>query len=102
MPPQSSRFKGIKLEELSELEKLFEVNIVVYSLQREEKEEEVGKPEVTAHLIQRSHRHYSSTMNLNLYKNHFSYIKNVNRYSKSFQCTKCSKYWRHRGMLHRQ
>ena len=45
MDPQSSRFKGIELEELSDLEKLFQVNIVVYSLQPAEREEEEEEEE---------------------------------------------------------
>ena len=33
-------------------------------------------------------------MYLNLYENHFSYIKDLARYSKSFCCFHCGKYWK--------
>ena len=78
---------------------------MVYSLEKsevgEEEEEEEESPEITARLVRRSLCHHSSTMYLNLYKNHFSYIKSLARYSKSYQCSRCGKYWKHAGMLHR-
>ena len=77
----------MKLSELDEMEKLFEVNIQVYSLAptqsySEDENNEANTPETTATLLRREHRHYSSTMYLNLYENHFSYIKDLARYSK--------------------
>jgi len=38
---------------------------------------------------------------LNLYDNHFSYIKNLARYSKSYQCSKCGKMWKKGFRLNR-
>ena len=74
------KFHGVKLSELDELEKLFEINIQVHSLaptqkHGEEIEEEETRPDIAATLLRRSHRHYESTLYLNLYENHFSYIK---------------------------
>ena len=99
-------------EEHPELEKLFEVNIFVYTLQFATEHEEEGedeeenaeieaKQEVAARLIFRSHRHYASTMYLNLHKKHFSYTKDMKHYSHLFCCSRCGKYWKHVGMLHR-
>ena len=73
------KFHGVKLSELGELEKLYEVNIQVYNLaptqtHGEEQEETEDKPDIAATLIRRSHRHYESTLYLNLYEKHFSYI----------------------------
>jgi len=107
-----SRFKGVKLEELTDLEKLFNINIVVYSLEPhhstqedddddDENSEQPIEGDVVAHIVRRSHQHYPETMYLNLYKDHFSFIKNVNCYSKSYQCSRCLKYWKHAGKLHR-
>ncbi|KAK3725754.1 hypothetical protein QZH41_001058 [Actinostola sp. cb2023] len=83
-PQEDGIFQGIKLEELSELEKLYEINIAVYSLEPdnsdEDKAEDLDRPEIIARLVQRSHRHYTSTLYLNLYKYHFSYIKSLTRY----------------------
>ena len=93
------KFHGVKLSELDELEKLYEVNIQVYSLaptqsHSEDEDNEENTPEIAATLLRRSHRHYSSTLYLNLYENHFSYIKDLARYSKSFCCSRCGKYWK--------
>ena len=93
------KFHGVKLTELDELEKLYEVNIQVYNLaptqtHGEEQEETEDKPDIAATLLRRSHRHYESTLYLNLYEKHFSYIKDLARYSKSFQCSRCGKYWK--------
>ena len=78
------------------------MNIQVYSLAptqthgstEDEPEEENHTPDIAATLIHRSHRHYASTLYLNLYENHFSYIKDLARYSKSFCCSRCGKYWK--------
>ena len=92
------RFHGVKFSELDELEKLYEVKFQVYNLaptqtHGEEQEEEETRPDIAATLLRRSHRHYESTLFLNLYENHFSYIKDLARYSKSFCCSRCGKYW---------
>ena len=93
------KFHGVKKSELDNLEKLYEVNIQVYSLaptqsHSEDEDNEENTPEIAATLLRRSHRHYSSTLYLNLYENHFSYIKDLARYSKSFCCSRCGKYWK--------
>jgi len=93
------KFHGVKLSELDELEKLYEVNIQVYSLapthnHGEDEDNEENTPEIAATLLRRSHRHYSTMIYLNLYENHFSYIKDLARYSKSFCCSRCGKYWK--------
>jgi hypothetical protein len=86
-------FDGVTLEELPELEKLFELNIYVYRL-TELHDEDQDTTEVVAQLIQRSHRRYANSMYLNLYGSHFSYIKNLAMYSKSYCCCKCDKMWK--------
>ena len=98
------KFHGVKLSELDDLEKLYEVNIQVYSLaptqsHSEDEDNEENTPEIAATLLRRSHRHYSSTLYLNLYENHFSYIKDLARYSKSFCCSRCGKNWKRTSNL---
>ena len=66
------RFHGVKLSELDELEKMYEVSIQVYSLaptpsHSEDEDNEENTPEIAATLLRRSHRHYASTLYLNLY-----------------------------------
>ena len=79
------------MSELDQLEKLYEVNIQVYSLlptqsHGEEDNAEHETPDISATLIRRSHRKHPSTLYLNLYDNHFSYITDLSRFSQSFQC----------------
>ena len=81
-------FDGVTLEEHLDLEKLFELNIYVYRLV--ECHDEENKTGIVAQLIQRCHRTYTSSMYLNLYGSHFTYIKNLNMYSKSYCCSKCN------------
>ena len=100
------KFHGVQISELDELEKLFEVNIQVYSLaptqtHGEDEDNEENTPEIAATLFRCSHRHFSSTLYLNLYENHFSYIKDLARYSKSFCCSRCGKYWKKSSRLNR-
>ena len=93
------KFHGVKLSELDDLEKLFEVNIQVYRLapiqtHSEDEDDEEHRADITATLLRRSLRKHESTLYLNLYENHFSYIKDLARYSKSFCCSRCGKYWK--------
>ncbi|CAH3132565.1 unnamed protein product [Porites lobata] len=110
--PEKKKFCGVKLKELIDLEHLYEVNIFVYSLEPTkpdgeegeediEKEEEDFAPEIAAQLTHRSLCHYPSTLYLNLYQNHFSYIKDLKKYAKSYCCSRCGKFWKHVGKLHR-
>ena len=57
------KFHGVKISELVELEKLFEVSIQVYSLaltqtRGEDEDNEENTPEIVATLLRRSHRHF--------------------------------------------
>ena len=92
--PEKKKFCSVKLKELIDLEHLYEVNIFVYSLEPtkpdgEEGEEHVKKRKRISllrslrNLIHRSLCHYPSTLYLNLYQNHFSYIKDLKKYAKS-------------------
>ena len=65
------KFYRVKLSKLDELEKLFEVNIQMYSLaptqtHGKEQEETEDKPDIAAVLLFHSHRHYENTLFLNL------------------------------------
>ena len=103
------KFCGVKLKELPDIEHLFEVNIFVYALEptkpdgeggdEDNTEEEITVPDIAAQLIHRSLCHYPSTLYLNLYQNHFSYIKDLKKYAKSYSCSRCGTLWKHVGKL---
>ena len=99
-PEDIENFDGVTLEELPDLEKLFELNIYVYRLVECE-DEDTEKTEIVAQLIQRSHRTYANSMYLNLYGSHFSYINNLKMYSKTYCCSKCDKLWKTARALNR-
>ena len=82
------------------MEELFELNIFVYELV-EIYDDETEEKSVVAQLIQRSHRRYSNSMYMNLYGKHFSYIKVISLYSKSYCCSKCDKLWKSARALNR-
>ena len=84
-------FAGVKLSDLSKLEKLYQININVWQI------DETG----TAELLRRSDAVYTDTANVNMYENHFSYIKNLDLYCKSYKCNVCDQLWKDAGQLHR-
>ena len=96
MKLEADRFEGVAMENLHDIENLFHININVYEL----KENEEGD-DIIAELVRRSPYSYEDTVYLNLYRNHYSYIKDLDQYSHSFACQKCSKLWSSPWMLHR-
>jgi len=88
-------FDGVTLDKPPQLEDLFQVNIIVYSL------EPLDQSKTVAHPVVHSLNKYDNMLYLNLYKNHFSYIKDMKKYAKSYACSRCGKYWKHVGKLHR-
>jgi hypothetical protein len=66
--------KGVTSDELVVLEQVFNLNVNVYDLQKTE----AGK--VNVELVRRSPYKYDDTMNVNLYEQHFSYIKDLRSY----------------------
>lgn len=71
-------YDGVNLSDIPEIERVFEISINIYSLQED------GK----AFTIYVSKLKYQ-VLYLNLYKNHFSFIKNIRMFSKMFQCDNC-------------
>ena len=83
-------FCGITLDELEDASKIFDVGINVYT-QDEDR---------STDLVYRSIKQ-NNIMYLNLYIDHFSYVKNLEKYSRSFCCPKCRKIWTHHGHFNR-
>ena len=85
------KFKGVTLGDLDDMELEFDVNVNVYTL------DENG----TVSTVRRSTGQHATTMDLNLYKTHFSYIRDWELYATSFRCSKCGQLWKDRWSMHR-
>ncbi|XP_066278985.1 uncharacterized protein [Branchiostoma lanceolatum] len=94
------KFQGVTLGMLDELERLFQLNIYVYSLQPNDEETD-KENDYFAELVRRPLSRHKDTMYLNLYQTHFSYIKDVKKYAKSYACPKCGKKWKDAYKLNR-
>ena len=81
-------FEGVHLSDLPILEQKLQLNINVFELVEGEDRKVMGK------IVQRSHRRYANTMNLNLFENHFSLITDQDHYCESFGCRLCGKQWK--------
>ena len=76
-----TEFPGVLIEDVINLEKCFEVKIILYSL----------NANGTVSHIYETMSEYQSKMYLNVFQNHFSYITNFDQFAKKFQCDKCGK-----------
>ena len=88
-------FEGVHLCDLPLFEKKLQMNINVYELVKNEEDQVVGQ------IVQRTHRRYMDTMNLNLFEDHFSLITSLDLYYKSFSCRHCGKVWKKLWLLNR-
>ena len=78
------KFKGVQLSDIPEVEDFFKVNINIYELMADGIEH-------TAKAVYVSTSTHESTMHMNLYKNHLSFITNFNTYAKRWKCRCCDK-----------
>ena len=85
-----SEFEGVTLGQLKSLSQLFDVGVHVY------KRDKDGKCE----LVYRSLKQ-DNIMNLNLFGNHFSFIKDFGKYSTSYLCYRCKKSFNKRSNMQR-
>lgn len=75
-------FKGMSLDDLTLVEKEFDLQIWVYSLSKK-------SDLIQAKLVRRSATKHIERMNLDLHDGHFSFICDLNLYSSNFPCSKC-------------
>ena len=73
-------FCGIHLDDVSDLEFFFKVNITVFSLDECD----------VAESVYASSSHHSQTMYLNVYQNHLSLITRLEGFCRKFICNECS------------
>ena len=84
-------FEGVTIDELHNVDTLFEVNIIVYELS-----------DTSAQLVRRSVGKYANTMHVNLHETHFSVIHDIKAYSHSYKCSKCEhSLWKYPAWLER-
>ncbi|XP_078359971.1 uncharacterized protein LOC144644372 [Oculina patagonica] len=77
-------FIGVTLPELHSLDKLFGIHTFVYSLGKDGKVELVHRP--TTRLTKKESH---GALKLNLFNSHFSYIKDMAKYSHCYVCRQC-------------
>ena len=76
-------FKGICISDLHCVEKQFQTQIWVYSLEKD------SVDQLAASLVRRSPCVFKDRINLDLNNGHFSLISNLEKYSSHFPCGKC-------------
>lgn len=82
------RYPGFPLSDLHKMERLFNININVFTLKIVD-DEDTGDSREECEIIRESSGIYKRTMNCNLYKDHFSYIVNLPLFSRRYVCSKC-------------
>lgn len=81
IPQDSDEFKGIQMLQLPLVEKCYQTNINVFSLQ--ENGETVFEYTWKCY--------FDDTINVNRFENRLSLITNINLYSNKYRCTSCDK-----------
>ena len=88
---QARELRGVTIEEFHKVELVFPVNITVYE-----------PDEVSAKLVRRSLGKHADNMFVNMCETHFSYIRDMKKFSHSYMCSKCGEsLWRYPSMLKR-
>ena len=90
VPMDVKDFCGIGLDQLEDAANLFDVGINVYV------QDEARNTDLVYRTVKQT-----NIMYLNLYIDHFSYVKDLDKYSSSFCCPKCRKIWTHHGNFKR-
>ena len=84
-------FEGVTIDELHNVETLFEVNIIVYKFS-----------DTSAQLVRRSLGKHANTMYVNIHETHYSLIHDIKGYSRSYRCSKCEhSLWKYPSWLER-
>ena len=76
----ATEFQGISLTDLEDASTIFNIGIFVYS------QKENGVTELQFRTLKED-----NVMNLNLHLRHFSYIKDLSKFSRSYRCKTCNK-----------
>ncbi len=80
-----TQFTGVKIDEIGEIEKHYNIPIFLYHLEKENKK-------IKSILIRRSPlKSNLKPLNINIYRNHFFFIHDLEKFSKWMSCKHCSK-----------
>ena len=85
-----TEYKGFPLEDLHHFERVFKVNVNVFTL-KATVDPITGTPVNICEILRESTSVHTRTMNCNLYQNHFSFIKSLALYCRRYICEKCGK-----------
>ena len=77
--PADVKENGVSVDDLVLAEKCFGVKIIVLC----------SKVDGSSTVVRTSTAKYGSTLYLNVYRNHFSYIRNIDTFAKSYVCPTC-------------
>ena len=85
-------FEGVTLSDLHRLDEIFGIHTYVYALELPTP----GCKHPVARLVHRPRKiltkaESEKALKLNIYGNHFSYIKNMEKFSKCYECARCTK-----------
>ncbi len=82
-------FQGVKLSDLYHLDEMFGMHTFVYCLQEDGTVQLIHRPAKILTQLEAD-----NAMKINLCNGHFSYIKDMKKYAKSYQCSRCDKFFK--------
>jgi len=85
-----TNFVGVTMDQLEDISRIFKIAINVYEQSEDRSTDLIFRSTLS-----------DNPMNLNLYSDHFSFIKDMEQYSQCFRCPKCDKLWSHLGHFNR-
>ena len=83
--------EGLKLHQVAYFEKCFKTNVNIFQLNEDG----------SAFSVYKSRCHHKSTMNLNMFEYHLSYITNLNAYASKYQCRTCERHFSTIGNMYK-
>eukprot|EP00116_Pleurobrachia_bachei_P001169 sb/3461431/ len=84
------QFNGVSLDQLEDVSRLFGVGIVVY-----EQDEDRSTSTVWRSITE------DNVLHVNLFQTHFSFVQDLEKFSSSYRCIQCNKFFDHHGTYKR-
>ena len=93
--PDPSKFQGVCMDDISSVEDLVGINIVIYDI-------DLIDGAMVEELARRSIKKFGTNVQLIRYNSHICYVDNINALFKAFRCSTCDTYFHKTGNLERQ